>query len=125
MRDPQIVQELGGFIAFVSSIYWLLLGYGTAFLAVPAVRYFWIQRKNSRIVNRNEDRQSRAVALNQAPPEVQDKIEYARQFASQTVVSAADLAYTTEKDLTEQEAENRDKLDAEWLRRLNASDPNT
>ena len=40
-------------------------------------------------------------------------------------MSAADLAYTTEKDLTEQEAENRDKLDAEWLRRLNASDPNT
>lgn len=124
MRDPQIVAELGGFIAFVNSIYWLLLAYGTAFLAVPAVRYFWVQRRNSRIAGRNDDRQTRAAALNAAAPAVQDKIEYARQFANQTVVSADDLAYTTEKDLTEQEAENRDKLDAEWQQRLNASDSN-
>jgi F0F1-type ATP synthase membrane subunit b/b' len=125
MSDPQIVAELGGFIAFVNSIYWLLLAYGTAFLAVPAVRYFWVQRRNSRIAGRNDDRQTRAAALNAASPAVQDKIEYARQFASQTVVSADDLAYTTEKDLTEQEAENRDKLDAEWQQRLNASDSST
>jgi F0F1-type ATP synthase membrane subunit b/b' len=125
MSDPQIVAELGGFIAFVNSIYWLLLAYGTAFLAVPAVRYFWVQRRNSRIAGRNDDRQTRAAALNAASPAVQDKIEYARQFASQTVVSADDLAYTTEKDLTEQEADNRDKLDAEWQQRLNASDSST
>jgi hypothetical protein len=122
MSDPQLVAELGGFIAFVNSIYWLLLGYGTAFLAVPAVRYFWVKRKNRRIAERNESRQERAIALNQMPEAVQDKIDYARQFAAQTVVSEDDLAYTTEKDLTEQEADNREKLDAEWLRRLDASD---
>ena len=123
MSDPQMVAELGSF-AFVNSIYWLLLAYGTAFLAVPAVRYFWVQRRNSRIAGRNDDRQTRAADLNAASSALQDKLEYARQFANQTVVSADDLAYTTEKDLTEQEAENRDKLDAEWQQRLNASDSN-
>jgi len=38
-----IAAELGGLVAFVQGIYWLLLGYGTAFLGVPLVRYFWIQ----------------------------------------------------------------------------------
>jgi len=33
-------------------------------------------------------------------------------------VSADDLAYTTAKDLTEQEYEQREKLDAEWQKRL-------
>jgi hypothetical protein len=123
MQDQALVAELGGFIAFVNGIYWLLLGYGTAFLSVPAIRYFWVKRKNARIVERNEDRQERAIVLNQAGPEIEEKIAFAQQYAARTIVSKDDLAYTTEKDLTEQEFEQRDKLDAEWQQRLNASEP--
>ena len=122
LQDQAMVQQIGGFIVFVNGIYWLLLAYGTAFLGIPAIRYFWLQRKNRQIERRNEARQERAVTLNEVGPEIQEKIAFAQQFAAQTVVSKENLAYTTEKDLTEQEFEQREKLDAEWRDRLSASD---
>ena len=118
LQDQAMVAELGGLVAFVSAIYWLLLGYGAAFLGIPTARYFWTQRKNKQIAQRNESRQDRAIALNSVTPELDEKIDFARQFAAQTVVDKADLAYTSAKDLTEQEYEQRDKLDAEWQKRL-------
>ncbi|WP_316431613.1 hypothetical protein [Leptolyngbya sp. NK1-12] len=118
LGDGAIAQELGGLVAFVASIYWLLLGYGTGFLGIPLARYFWIQRRNRKIETRNDQRQLRAMALNQADETVQQKLSFARQFAAETVVSEADLAYTTEQELTEQELLQADKIDAEWQRRL-------
>lgn len=122
LQDQALVQQIGGFVAFVNGIYWLLLGYGTAFLAIPAIRYLWLKRKNSQITDRNEVRQERAVALNDAGAEIHGKIAFAQQFAAATVVSKENLAYTTETDLTEQEYEQREKLDAEWQQRLDAAD---
>ena len=122
LQDQSVVAEIGGFVAFVNGIYWLLLGYGMAFLGIPAIRYFWTKRQNSQIEHRNEERQERAIALNAAPPELDEKIAFAQQFAAQTVVSDRNLAYTTAKDLTEQEYEQREKLDAEWQKRLDSSD---
>lgn len=110
---------IGGLVAFVQSIYWLLLGYGTGFLAIPLIRYFWIQWRNRKIVARNEARQERAIALNQADEHLRQKIAYAQQFAAQTVIRQEDLVYTTEQDLSEQEFERADQIDAEWQRRLN------
>ncbi|MEM6838338.1 MAG: hypothetical protein AAF609_15950 [Cyanobacteria bacterium P01_C01_bin.120] len=118
LQDQALVAELGGLVAFVNSIYWLLLAYGAGFLAIPTGRYLWTKRRNSQIERRNEQRQERALALNAAGPELDEKITFARQFAAETVVSADDLAYTTAKDLTEQEYEQREKLDAEWRKRL-------
>ncbi|NEQ42183.1 MAG: hypothetical protein F6K00_00920 [Leptolyngbya sp. SIOISBB] len=125
LQDQALVAEIGGFIGFVNAIYWVILAYGAGFLAIPAGRYFWTNRKNSQIESRNEQRQERALALNAAGPELDEKITFAQQFAAQTVVSADDLAYTTEKDLTEQEYEQRDKLDAEWQKRLESSEDAT
>lgn len=121
LADGTIAAQLGGLVAFVQSIYWLLLGYGAAFLAVPLIRYFWIQWRNRKIERRNENRQQRALLLNQANLELEQKIAYARQFAAETVINREDLAYTTETDLIEQEAERKEQIDAEWQRRLNQS----
>ena len=121
LRDGTIAAELGGLVGFVAGIYWLLLTYGIGFLAVPLIRYFWIQWRNKRIEARNERRQEYAVALNQADSVVQKKLAFAQQFAAQTIVSETDLAYTTEQDLTEQEYLQSDKMDAEWQRRLEQS----
>lgn len=121
LADGTIAAQLGGLVAFVQSIYWLLLGYGAAFLAVPLIRYFWIQWRNRKIEHRNEERQQRAMLLNQANPELEQKIAYARQFAAETVINREDLVYTTETDLIEQEAERKEQIDAEWQRRLNQS----
>jgi len=102
----------------VQSIYWLLLAYGIGFLAVPLIRYFWIQSKNRQIEARNQQRQEEAIALSQADANLKKKIAYAQQFAAQNVIKDEDLVYTSETDLLDQEIERKDKIDAEWRRRL-------
>lgn len=117
LRNGTAAAKLGGLVAFAQSIYWLLLGYGTAFLGVPLVRYFWIQWRNSKIAVRNGQRQEQARQLSQADAALQQKIAYAHQFAAETIIGREDLAYTTETDLLEQEARSA-QIDAEWQRRL-------
>lgn len=118
LRGGQIAAQLGGFVASVQSIYWLLLAYGIGFLAVPLIRYFWIQSKNRQIEARNQQRQEEAIALSQADANLKKKIAYAQQFAAQNVIKDEDLVYTSETDLLDQEIERKDKIDAEWRRRL-------
>ena len=118
LRDSAIAAQLGGLVAFAASIYWLLLGYGVAFLAIPLIRYFWIQGRNPKIVARNESRQQRAIALNQADASLRQKIAYASQFAQQKVIGDNDITYSTETDLLDQNLKNQDKLDREWQQRL-------
>lgn len=109
----------GGLVGFVQAIYWLLLGYGAAFLGVPLVRYFWLKWRNTKISLRNAQRQDRSLLL--ANVNVEQKIAYARQFAAQNVITNENLVYTSETDLLDQEAENSESIDAEWQRRLRES----
>lgn len=108
----------GASASFVKVIAGLSLGYGTAYLAIPLIRYFWVQWRNGKINDRNEARQARAMLLNQADEAIQQKISYAQQFAAETIVRDEDLVYTTETDLLEQEVNRKDQIDAEWERRL-------
>jgi hypothetical protein len=117
-NQSALVAEIGGLVAFVNSIFGLLLAYGAAFLTVPLIRYFWVQRQNRKIESRNQQRQARAEVLNTPDTELQKKLAFADSLASQTILTSSDLAYTTEKDLVEQDYENRDKIDEEWRRRL-------
>lgn len=110
--------QLGEFVTFVASIYWLLLGYGTAFLVIPLLRYFWIQGKNGKIKTRNQKREKRALELERDSPTLQHKIAYARQFAAEKVIDSAEITYSTETDLLDQELQNAEKLDREWQQRL-------
>lgn len=118
LRDGVAAAQLGGIVAFVQSIYWILLGYGIGFLAIPLIRYFWIQWKNGQIEARNQKRQAEVIRLEQADASLKKKIAYAQQFAAQNVINPEDLAYTSEIDLLDQELEQSAKLDAEWQRRL-------
>ncbi|MEM1255764.1 MAG: hypothetical protein AAGI69_25275 [Cyanobacteria bacterium P01_H01_bin.21] len=110
-----IAGNFSGFVGFVQSISVLLLGYGLAFLGIPAGRYFWMQQQNKKIETRNTARQSLVGKT------VQRKLDYAKQFATETIVSKDALAYTTETDLIDQDIANRDKIDEEWRRRLESS----
>ncbi len=121
LQNQGLVSSLGGVVAFVDLIYPILLLYGVGFLVVPVIRYFWIQGRNKKVEKRNQQRQNQAVVLNQADEKVEKKMNYARQFAQETIVSKKDLAYTTEEDLIEQELEQREKIDTEWEKRLNQS----
>ena len=118
LGDGAIAAQLGGLVAFVASIYWLLLGYGIAFLSVPLLRYFWLQWRNTQIESRNKKRENRSRFIDRPTPKLQKKLAYASEFASETVIDRDEIAYTTEKDLTQQEFEQADKIDEEWRRRL-------
>jgi hypothetical protein len=118
LRDGTAAAQLGGLVAFVQGIYWLLLAYGIGFLGIPLVRYFWIQWRNRKIAARNRDRLSQARLLTSPDAALQNKIDYTRQFASEKVIGHEDLVYSTETDLLEQEVERSAQIDAEWQKRL-------
>ena len=113
LLTPEVVQQIGGFILFVNSIYGLLITYAIGYLAVPLIRYFWLQRRNRKIEERNEKREERANIL-QNNPELQAKINYAQQFANQKILTEESAVYTTEKDLLDQ----ADKIRKDWDKRL-------
>ncbi|MGB3299540.1 MAG: hypothetical protein WBA76_14850 [Phormidesmis sp.] len=108
-----------GYLALVQSIFWILLSYGVAFLAIPLIRYYWVQWRNRKIEKRNEARQDRAIMLNQLGAAYQEKLAFARQFADKKVLRAEESVYSTETDLLEQESDRDDQIEAEFRRRLN------
>jgi hypothetical protein len=118
LRGGAIAAQLGGIVAFVGSIFWLLLGYGVLYLLIPLVRYFWIQGRNPKIVQRNQSRERQALALNQADQSLLQKMSFARQFAQQKVISDRDISYTTEDDLLDQNLKDQEQIDREWQQRL-------
>jgi hypothetical protein len=121
LADGIAAAQLGGLVAFVQGIYWLLIAYGTGFLLLPLVRYFWLQWRNRKISDRNQQRQARADLLTTPDMTLQQKIAYAGQFAAQTTITKEDTAYSTDRDLMEQEIERSAEIDAEWQRRLSGS----
>ncbi|BBD62385.1 hypothetical protein NIES2109_52250 [Nostoc sp. HK-01] len=122
LRDGTVAAQLGGLVAFVQGIYWLLLAYGIGFLGVPLVRYFWIQWRNQKIVARNRDRVSRAKLLTNPDANLQQKIDYAQQFATENIIENKDLVYSTENDLLDQEIKNSAQIEAEWQKRLQSGE---
>ncbi len=95
---------LGLIIGFGNAAFGFLLGYAIAFLTVPAVRYFVIQILNGKLDQRNQKRQARSQLLESSSPQLEEKLAFAHQFATrQEVISADNLAYSTETDLADQE----------------------
>jgi hypothetical protein len=118
LQDQVLVAQLGGIVALANSLYWVLLGYGAAFLGLPLGRYFWVQRQNGKITSRNAEREQRADHLRELTPDQREKLAFANTLTDLTVLDTANLAYTTETDLTEQEAAQKNKIDTEWQRLL-------
>jgi hypothetical protein len=109
---------LGSLGLWVTGIYGFLLGYAVVFLSIPLIRYFSLQWRNEKVNQRNQQRQERAAILALDNSQLKEKIQYARQFASQKVITEADITYATDRDYLEQEIERSDKIDEEWQRRL-------
>ncbi|AFY62097.1 hypothetical protein [Synechococcus sp. PCC 6312] len=118
LGDGSVATQLGGIVAFVQSIFWVLVAYGLGFLGIPLGRYYWILVMNGRIKARNQIRENRAEILRTAAATLKDKITAAQAYAAETLITSTNLAYTTEKDLITQEAEQTDKIDTEWQRLL-------
>lgn len=121
LQDPQMVAQIGGFIGLVAAIYPLLMGYAIAFLTVPLVRYFWIQRRNGKLEERNNQRRATASVLEEGYEPIQNKLKFAQQFATQKVISDADILYGSDQDLLDQTLERKAAIDAEWQQCLESN----
>ena len=121
LQDPAMVAQIGGFIGLVSALYPALFAYAIAFLTVPLVRYFWLQRRNGKIEARNSQRKATAAVLAEGYPPVQKKLSYAKKFAAQKVIGDAEIAYGTDRDLLDQTLDNQATIDADWQKRLESN----
>jgi hypothetical protein len=108
----------GGLIGILAKV---ALGYSIAYSLFPLLRYFWLKRRNVGIESRNRDRQQRATTLTRPDEAIEQKLNYAQQFASETILGNEKIIYTTEQDLLTQEG---DRQIENWERRLNQSPSN-
>ncbi len=115
LRDPRIQTVIsGGFLNFVSNPYGFLVGYAILFLTIPAVRYLIWQNINGKVEARNKVRAGQASVLAEPDPVLQTKLDFAKELAiNPEVISAKNLAYTTETDLVEQDLEQGPQQDGE------------
>jgi hypothetical protein len=88
--------------ALVSSAMTILTLYGVGLIVIPACRYVWVKYQASQVRARNRLR-SQEVKILQQGEFIQEKLDYARQFAKQYKISNRDIIYTTEEDVLPQE----------------------
>ena len=92
--------------------------YASFYLGLPLVRWLLMWGKNDKISARNRDRAAHARTLRTPDETLTQKLTQAKAFAVQTRVDQETMIYTTDRDMLDQEVEQRDRLDAEWRRTL-------
>ncbi|KAL6507731.1 hypothetical protein OROGR_023926 [Orobanche gracilis] len=103
-----------GLISFVSDLFPLFQIYAVSFFAIPLIRWFLLQNKNAKILQRNRSREQRARALESPDPSLRQKLSSARDMAQRIFIGKDTIIYSTERDLYEQDYEAR-----EWDLRFN------
>ena len=92
--------------------------YASFYLGFPLVRWLLMWGKNDAISARNRDRSAHARRLRTPDATLTQKLTQAQAFAVQTRVDRETMIYSTDRDMLDQEVEQRDRLDAEWRRKL-------
>jgi hypothetical protein len=92
---------IGGSSGVVGAAMTILALYGFGLVIIPTCRYFWVKYQADRVQQRNHFRHQQ-VKLLQQEDLIQEKLDYARQFAKQYRIADRDIVYTTEEDLLDQ-----------------------
>ena len=98
-----------GSVAFLHSfvpLFYAILSYASIFIIFPAIRWFLNARANEAIEARNDKRLEASAKLASASGELQQKLDEARVVAISGLARTDNrIAYTTEKDVLEQQFE--------------------
>ena len=94
------------------------LAYSSFYLGLPTLRWFIQGQKNSKIAARNSDRAKRARQLNTPDEILENKLIQSKTFQQRLRIDEQPIAYDTDRDMLDQNLEQKDKLDAEWQQRL-------
>ena len=114
--SPSLASILGISPGLVGFVFGILVLYGAAFLGVPLVRWFTLQRRNQQLASRNQQRQVWSSQLQTPSETLRHKRAFARQFAGTEVFEEGKTIYRSDRDVIEQ----RDyKLDSPEFRALN------
>lgn len=109
LRDAGVVGQFGGgLVPFMAKILPILQVYTASFFAIPAVRWFLLQRRNSNIEKKNTARLDWLGYLQHPDLLLKKKMDSTRELAKQTVIGPEQIIYTTEKDLADQDYEVRE-----------------
>jgi hypothetical protein len=92
--------------------------YSSFYLGLPLVRWLLMSGKNDKISARNRDRLTHARDLRNPTPQLQQKLTQVQRLGLQTRIDHEQMIYTTDRDLLDQEIEQRDRLDQEWQKKL-------
>jgi hypothetical protein len=88
--------------SLVGGILTILALYGIGLVTIPSCRYLWVKYQDRQVRKRNFYRQQQVKLLQQSDL-IQDKLDYAKQFAKQHKITDRDIIYTTEEDALEQD----------------------
>ena len=88
--------------SLVSGVMTGLAVYGVGLVVIPVCRYFWVKSRSGEVRKRNHLRQQQ-VSLLQHGDLIQEKLDYAKQFAKQYKITDRNIIYTTEEDALDQE----------------------
>jgi hypothetical protein len=80
----------------------ILALYGAGLVVIPACRYLYVKDRDRQVRKRNQLRRQQVNLLQQGEV-VQEKLDYAQQFAKQHRITDRDIIYTTEEDALSQE----------------------
>jgi hypothetical protein len=80
----------------------ILALYGAGLVVIPACRYLYVKDRDRQVRKRNQLRRQQVNLLQQGEV-VQEKLDYAKQFAKQHRITDRDIIYTTEEDALSQE----------------------
>ena len=113
---PTIATITGISPGLVGFVFGILVLYGAAFLGVPLVRWFTLQRRNRQLEGRNQQRRFWFSQLQNPSESLRHKRAFARQFARTEVFEESEAIYSSDRDVIEQ----RDyRLDSPEFRALN------
>ncbi|PSB54954.1 hypothetical protein [Chamaesiphon polymorphus] len=88
--------------SFISLAMTILAVYGIGLVVIPSFRYLWVKHLDRQVRKRNNLRHQQVNLLQQGE-QIQEKLDYAKQFAKQHKITDRDIIYTTEDDVLTQE----------------------
>ncbi|CAL8466800.1 g6336 [Coccomyxa elongata] len=104
LGSPGVSQMLAqSSLGFMNGLFPFLQAYAASFFAIPAIRWFFNQRKNSAIEARNQARLDAIGLLKR--PSVQVKLAAAGKLAERVVIQDRDLIYSSDRDLAAQQTD--------------------
>ena len=96
--DPQMVMRKPELVAAITALLPGLQAYAVSFFAIPAARWFFTQKKNEAIRERNEARLEASRALMRPGKLLQTKLDAAkRMMGARRVVTGDDSVYSSAK----------------------------